>query len=237
VALSTNACAIGRDRTSRREFGRRDPNNRSYSLYTLDTHSHGHDTDRGGAERVRIAGYVREPADPSADRPAFAQQEELRRYALEHGHDLVAVCRDAREPGHALGRSGYRSLLGVIATGAIDAVVLPGLEALSDDQILQEIILWDLRSRRVRVLSTRSADDSYLGSGDPGPARMLIRDVLARVAEFAAFAAGPTPRETTDDSLAGDSPERAVPESRVDGGDVVIELDAADDGRHSAIGE
>ena len=40
---------------------------------------------------VRIAGYVRESADPSADRPAFAQQEELRRYAVEHGHDLVAV--------------------------------------------------------------------------------------------------------------------------------------------------
>jgi len=166
---------------------------------------------------VRIAGYVREPADPSADRPAFAQQEELRRYALEHGHDLIAVCRDAREAGHALGRSGYRSLLGVIETGAVDAVLLPGLETLSDDQILQEIILWDLRSRRVRVLSTRPADDAVLGGGDPGPARMLIRDVLTRVAEYAAWA-----HHLPSQHRPGDEP--TPPRSRLDGGDVLIEL-------------
>jgi DNA invertase Pin-like site-specific DNA recombinase len=136
---------------------------------------------------VRIAGYVRESADDAADRPAFAQHEELRRYAAEHGHDLVAVCRDARAPGHALGRTGYRSLLGVIAAGGIDAVLLPGVATLSSDQIVQEIILWDLRSRRVRVLSTLTEDAAVLG-GDPGPARMVIRDVLARVAEYSALA-------------------------------------------------
>jgi hypothetical protein len=172
---------------------------------------------------VRIAGYVREPADPSADRPAFAQQEELRRYALEHGHDLVAVCRDAREAGYALGRSGYRSLLGVIATGAVDAVLLPGLETLADDQILQEIILWDLRSRRVQILSTRSADSAVLGGDDPGPARMLIRDVLSRVAEYTAWASdlGSTgsPRPGAD----------VAPARSLEGGDVLIELRAVDD--------
>jgi hypothetical protein len=138
---------------------------------------------------VRIAGYVRESADPSADRPAFAQQEELRRHAVEHGHDLVAICRDAREPGHALGRAGYRSLLGVIASRAVDAVMVPGLETFADDEIVQEIILWDLRSRRVRVLSTRPQDDAVLAGDDPGPARMVIRDVLARVAEYGRLAA------------------------------------------------
>jgi len=171
---------------------------------------------------VRIAGYVREPADPSADRPAFAQQEELRRYALEHGHDLIAVCRDAREAGYALGRSGYRSLLGVVETGTVDAVLLPGLETLADDQILQEIVLWDLRSRRVRVLSTRPADDPVLGGDDPGPARMLIRDVLTRVAEYSAWASGISP-------AAGPGVDVAPIPSLVEGGDVLIELRAGDE--------
>jgi DNA invertase Pin-like site-specific DNA recombinase len=143
----------------------------------------------GGATGVRIAGYVRESADPSADRPAFAQQEELRRYAVDHGHDLVAVCRDVREPGHALGRAGYRSLLGVIASGSVDTVLVPGLETLADDEIVQEIMLWDLRSRQVRVLSTRPQDEAILDGGDPGPSRMVIRDVLARVAEYGRLAA------------------------------------------------
>jgi len=133
---------------------------------------------------VRIVGYVRESPDPTAGDPGFAQQEEIRRYAARHGHALVAVCQDARTPGYPLGRDGFRSLLGVIAAGGAEAVVVAGLEALSADQIVQEIMLWDLRSRRVRVLSTDQADLPVL-DGDPGPARTLIRDVLARVAEHA----------------------------------------------------
>ncbi len=176
---------------------------------------------------MRIAGYVRESADPSADRPAFAQQEELRRYAVEHGHDLVAICRDAREPGHALGRTGYRSLLGVIGAGGVDAVVVPGLDTLASDQIVQEIILWDLRSRRVRVLSTRPEDDASLGSGTTEPARLFIRDVLARVAEYGqlvtemALEAGSTAAPA---ALPGD-PEDDDDEDDVLG-DVMIELDS-----------
>jgi DNA invertase Pin-like site-specific DNA recombinase len=171
---------------------------------------------------VRIAGYVRESADPSADRPAFAQQEELRRYALEHGHDLVAICRDAREPGHALGRAGYRSLLGVIASGSVDAVLVPGLETLADDEIVQEIMLWDLRSRRVRVLSTSPLDEAILTGDDPGPSRMVIRHVLARVGEYGRLAAA-VPVDASPvpvvPEAAGEPAEDAAAET-----EVVIEL-------------
>jgi DNA invertase Pin-like site-specific DNA recombinase len=99
-------------------------------------------------------GYVRESADPSAGHSAFEQQELIRRHALEHGHSIVAVCLDARAAGEALGRDGYLGLLGVIASGATDAVIVPGLSVLSSDQIVQEIMLWDLRGRGVRVIST-----------------------------------------------------------------------------------
>jgi DNA invertase Pin-like site-specific DNA recombinase len=173
---------------------------------------------------VRIAGYVRESADPSADRPAFAQQEELRRYAVEHGHDLVAICRDVREPGHALGRAGYRSLLGVIASGSVDTVLVPGLETLADDEIVQEVMLWDLRSRRVRVLSTHPQDDPILADGDPGPSRRVIRHVLARVAEYGLLVAA-VPAEATvaqgvpEPGAVADEAEEAAGET-----EVVIEL-------------
>jgi hypothetical protein len=83
-------------------------------------------------------------------------------------------------------------VLAVLGAGAAEAVVVPGIEALSSDQIVQEILLWDLRARGVRVLST-AADDHAIIGGDPGPARMLIRDVLTRVGEHAEAVRTPPP--------------------------------------------
>ncbi len=133
---------------------------------------------------MRIVGYVREASDPEEGPTAFAQHEEIRRYATRHGHALIAVCQDARTPGHPLGRTGYRSLLGVLATGEAEAVIVAALEALSGDMIVQEILLWDLRARGVSVLSASADDQAVLGAG-PDPTRMLIRDVLSRVSEHA----------------------------------------------------
>jgi hypothetical protein len=57
---------------------------------------------------------------------------------------------------------------------------------LSSDQIVQEIMIWDLVSRRIRVLSTAESELALLdGNADPGTTRMLIRDVLSRVGEHA----------------------------------------------------
>jgi hypothetical protein len=140
---------------------------------------------------MRIAGYVRESPDPADPRSAFAQQEEIRRHASANGHTVVAICQDLR--GAAGNREGYLALLGVVAAGAVDAVLLPGVATLSSDQIVQEIMIWDLLSRRIRVLSTSESDLALLdGEGDPGATRTLIRDVLTRVGEHARTV-GPPP--------------------------------------------
>lgn len=133
---------------------------------------------------MRVAGYLRESADPDAGPSAYAQHEQIRRHAAEHGDHLVAVCQDLRIPGEAFAHDGYLGLLGVIASQAIDAVVVPGVATLSSDQIVQEILLWDLRARGVRVISTDPEDLPLLDpEADPGPTRMLIRDILERVGE------------------------------------------------------
>jgi hypothetical protein len=135
---------------------------------------------------VLVVGYVREPTDPSLGRSAFSQQEQLRRYVTDRGHRLVAVCTDTRVPGQPPTRNGYRSLLGIVASGAVDAVLIPGIETFSSDAIVQEIILWDLRNRGVRVVSTESSDEVVLDPNlDLDPSRMVIRDVLERVEEHA----------------------------------------------------
>jgi DNA invertase Pin-like site-specific DNA recombinase len=149
---------------------------------------------------MRVVAYVREPADPAADRPAFAQQEEIRRHAAAHGLEVVAVCQDLRLPGRSQERHGYLSLLGVLASGRAEGVLLPGLATLSSDVIVQEILLWDLRARGVQVLSSDPVDLDALTPQPDDPTRRLIRDVLARVAEHAAWLAT-TPAQATSDAV------------------------------------
>ncbi|HSG78852.1 MAG TPA: recombinase family protein [Acidimicrobiia bacterium] len=162
---------------------------------------------------MHLVGYIRESGDPSEDAPAFAQHEELRRHASVEGHHLVAVCSDTREAGREPDREGYRSLLGVIASGSVDGVLVPGLDTLSSDTIVQEIMLWDLRSRGIAVLSTRADDLDALDPAAVSPSRLFIRDVLTRVAEHGAFI-----RET------GMRPSSPAASEAVDDNDVVVHL-------------
>lgn len=163
---------------------------------------------------MRIVGYVRESADPAAGRPAFEQQEMIRRFAADRGHTVVAVCQDLRDSPDPASRDGYLGLLGILATGAVDAVVVPGLATFSADQIVQEIVLWDLRGRGVQVVSTEEADLPLLDADEgPGPSRMLIRDVLQRVGEHAR-------------SLGG---QRFEPPAILPDGDVMIHILRADE--------
>ena len=163
---------------------------------------------------VRVVGYVRESPDPSDGRPAFSQQEELRRYAGDNGHRLVALCQDLRTPGQPRNRDGYLSLLGVIAAGGVDAVLVPGIATFSSDAIVQEVMLWDLQARGIQVVSTDPADLSMLDpDAIPDPSRLVIRHVLERVGEHAA----------------GIGAHRIDPPGILPDGDVLIHIIAADE--------
>jgi DNA invertase Pin-like site-specific DNA recombinase len=169
---------------------------------------------------VRVVGYVRETADPQEGEAAFVQSERIRRWIAANGHQLVAVCQDIRQFGHSLGREGYRALIGIISAGQVDAVVVSALDSLSGDKIIQEIMLWDLRTRGVTVLSARAEDLEELRQPPHDQGRMLVRDVLVRIEEHAAIVSrdlGPAVLPVAD----------APP-------DVVIELIAPGEGRASS---
>ncbi len=171
---------------------------------------------------MRVVGYVRESADPSVGRSAFGQQEEIRRHSNEQGHQLVALCQDLRSPGQPPSRDGYISLLGVIAAGGVEAVLVPGVATFSSDAIVQEIILWDLRERGVRVVSTEQADLQLLDPlAAPEPSRMLIRDVLERVGEH----------------TGGVGPERAGTSNPPADGDVLVRIIQADTHEQKRVGQ
>ena len=132
---------------------------------------------------MRIAGYVRQPPGRGHSDSTFAQGERIRRWAADTGDDLVAVCQDhhAADPSD---RPGFRALLDIVRAGDADAVVIATLEALSSDKVLQEIMLVDLRTAGVTVISTDEDDLEILRDGADDHARIVVRDIVHRVAEY-----------------------------------------------------
>lgn len=162
---------------------------------------------------MRVVGYVRESFGPGDSDPAFVQGESIRGWVRSTGHNLISICQDVRQEGHALGREGYQALLGIVAGQGADGVVVPSLEALSPDLMTQEIIIWDLRRRGVTVLSIDDADQQMLLN--PSKERQLMRDVLARLQDYYEWA---RPSHEMDEE------EEAEP-----GDEVVVELIPASD--------
>jgi DNA invertase Pin-like site-specific DNA recombinase len=160
---------------------------------------------------LRVVGYIREA---SADgEPAFAQSEKIRRWINENGHRLVALCQDVRTPGHAVGREGLQSIVGIVSAGQVDAVVVPSLTTLSPDKVSQEAIMWDLREHGVTVLSTEQADIPQLSDPPSDNIRLMVRDVLAKAARFHKILSLPVADDEDSDVIRID-----------DTPDVVIEL-------------
>lgn len=163
------------------------------------------------ASDVRVVGYIREAS--SDGEPAFAQSEKIRRWINENGHRLVALCQDVRTPGHAVGREGLQSIVGIISAGQVDAIVVPTLDTFSADKITQEVIMSALRQHDVTLLSTATDDIDLLADPPADNLRMIVRDVLAKQTRFDEILTLPTT----------DEPEPEV--VRIDETpDVVIEL-------------
>ncbi len=148
---------------------------------------------------MRVIGYVREAPGPEGGDTVFVQSEQIRKWVTQHRCQLVAVCQDTPTGDRPDTQDGYRALLGIIATGQVDTVLIPSVTTLSTDLITQEIILWDLRSRGVNVISADEADLPNLAASADVPARMLIRDVLDRAQDYRSGLDGVADRGVSDD--------------------------------------
>ena len=79
---------------------------------------------------------------------------------------------------------GFKTGIEYDTYDASDLVVIPGLETLSSDKVVQEIMLDRLRSHRLAVVSTEESEHELIATPSTDPARMLIRDVLFRVDQY-----------------------------------------------------
>lgn len=172
---------------------------------------------------MNIVGYVRQTPGRTDPDSAFAQSERIRRWAQDAGHDIIAICQDHDSSVSPSDRAGFRALLEIVRNNGADAVVVGNLDALSPDIIMQEIMLVDLRAAGCNIIATESADLDVLMNTEDDHARMVVRDTMAKVHEYA-DAYGLTgvyePSVAIPDGSAGDTGQS----SSTDGTDVVIEL-------------
>lgn len=173
---------------------------------------------------MRVVGYVRDGTPAAEDEPAFAQSERIRRWVADHGHQLVATCQDVAHQGREFGRDGYKALVGIVRAGQADAVLVSSLGTLSTDKITQEVMIWELRGRGVRVLSTTEADLVELSDEPTEKLRLIVRSVLAKAEAHLELVAEPQ-EEATPALEAGPTPlPGTIEEIHDDENDVVIEL-------------
>ncbi len=166
---------------------------------------------------MRIVGYVREiPGHQQAD-TAFAQSERIRRWVRDTGNELIAVCQDTTATAFD-DRPGYRALVEVVRSGGVDAVLIGTIEALAGDKVVQEIMLVDLRAAGVTVISTEESDHALLDVTADDHTRMVVRDVVAKVAEYR-HAYG-----LEGDDIATVAPNTPRKPDNGDDGSVVVEL-------------
>ena len=133
---------------------------------------------------MRIAGYAREAMGRQPGQSTFAQGERIRRWALDSGNDLIAVCQDHSGTSSPADRPGYRALIEIIRAGQADAVVVSTLDAFSPDKVMQEIMLADIRAAGATVISTDEDDLALLASAQEDHARLVVRDVVAKVGDY-----------------------------------------------------
>lgn len=115
---------------------------------------------------MKVALYLR-TADAHNSNMIFYQEESLRRWAVEHGQEIVAVYQDTA-PGTSLNRPGLQSLIRELNSGAFDAVLVKKFD------------------RLVRGLDcTLHLTDAFQGAGVKIISTMETEDALAPTIQFA----------------------------------------------------
>jgi DNA invertase Pin-like site-specific DNA recombinase len=137
---------------------------------------------------VRVVGYVRVSTSTQAeDGYGLAiQKAAVREWCKTNGHRLVAILCDEGISGakELEDRPGLADALGMLRDKQAQGIVVPRLDRLARDLIVQETVLAEIRRMGGIAFSTSPAEASYLTDDPDDPSRKMIRQVLGAVAEY-----------------------------------------------------
>lgn len=136
---------------------------------------------------TRAVGYLRVSSRTQIDGDGFPRQRAtIAAFAAARGFDLLEEFRDEGVSG-TLGlaeRPGLTALLEAATATGIDTVLIERADRLARDLVEGELILRTFREQGIRVFEAEGGTDLTNGSDDGNPTGVLIRQVLAAVAQF-----------------------------------------------------
>lgn len=137
---------------------------------------------------VIAVGYVRVSTESQIDGLGLdVQRASIEALADAEGFTLAAIYSDEGISGSedVAGRRGLAAALDDLAAGTATVLIIPKLDRLARDLMVQEQVLADAWRTGARVLSCSETERTYCQPNDPtDPARQLIRQVLGAVAAY-----------------------------------------------------
>jgi DNA invertase Pin-like site-specific DNA recombinase len=137
---------------------------------------------------VKVVGYLRVSTDRQAEHGfgLDVQERTVKAWARQHGHRLVEIHRDEGVSGSngLESRVGLADALAAVRGRRADGVVVPRLDRLARDLVLQETLLGEVRRLGGEVFSCSDAEAEFLVDDPADPSRRLIRQILGAVAEY-----------------------------------------------------
>ncbi|MEW2474626.1 recombinase family protein [Micromonospora gifhornensis] len=133
-------------------------------------------------KRLSLVAYIRVSTERQvADGYGLAEQERhVRAWAKAHGHRIVQLIQERAVSGKLADRDGWADVENAIAIRQAHGVVLPRLDRLARDVIVQETLMraiWDLGGE---VFST-APEENNLRDDPDDPSRKLIRTIMGAV--------------------------------------------------------
>jgi DNA invertase Pin-like site-specific DNA recombinase len=109
-------------------------------------------------------------------------REAIAAWARRRRHQVAAFIEEAELAGAAL-RPGLASAIGALRNDGVTGLVVPSLSSLSDDLVVQEQLLGEIRRTGAKVYSLDPLDADQLDGVPTDPSRNLVRQVLKTAAE------------------------------------------------------
>lgn len=124
---------------------------------------------------MRALAYLRVPTGASDSDSLYGQRESVRAWARRTGATILATFEDTDDDD----RPGLRALVRTLSD-EVDAVAVAHLGALSQDTVVQEIMIDAIRRTGAGVVSAAPADQRQLEHAGTEATRQVVRTVLQR---------------------------------------------------------
>ena len=133
-------------------------------------------------------GYVRVSTDRQAEHGfgLEVQEKAVRDWARAKRIRLleVAVDRGASGSADVVNRPGLARALGLVTAGKVGALVVPRMDRLARDLVLQEWVRGEIVRAGGQVRSCVDVEDLYLIEDPDNPTGQLVRQILGSVAQY-----------------------------------------------------